>query len=167
MISKLISVRKNYYEGYLFYASLGWVFGFCEYGCRSRLCRSGRFGAGENAQFGNIRAVKELSSVANQLGRKRTLCEAYGAAGWELRFEDMKRIGDWLYVLGVNTLNEHLSYVSIRGARKRDHPQSFSYHEPWWDAYHIIVSYFSRLSAALSRGEQANKVLMIEPTTTA
>ncbi len=49
-----------------------------------------------HAQFGNVRAVKELSSVANQLGRKRTLCEAYGAGGWDLRFEDMKRIGDWL-----------------------------------------------------------------------
>ncbi|MHC4160315.1 MAG: glycosyl hydrolase, partial [Planctomycetota bacterium] len=119
-----------------------------------------------HSQFGNIRAVKELSSVANQLGRKRTLCEAYGAGGWELRLEDMKRIGDWLYVLGINTLNEHLSYVSIRGARKRDHPQSFSYHEPWWEAYHTISSYFTRLSAALSQGEEVNKILVIEPTTT-
>jgi len=120
-----------------------------------------------HAQFGNVRAVKELSSVANQLGRERTLCEAYGAGGWDLRFEDMKRIGDWLYVLGVNTLDQHLSYVSLRGARKRDHPQSFSAVEPWWNAYHESASYFSRLSLALSRGEQINKVLLLEPTTTA
>jgi len=120
-----------------------------------------------HSQFGNIRAVKELSSVANQLGRRRTLCEAYGAAGWELRFEDIKRIGDWLYALGINTLNEHLSYVSIRGARKRDHPQSFSYHQPWWQTYHIMASYFTRLSAVLSQGQQLNKVLVIEPTSTA
>lgn len=120
-----------------------------------------------NAQFGNVRAVKELSSVANQLGRTRTLCEAYGAGGWDLRFEDMKRIGDWLYVLGVNTLDEHLSYITIRGARKRDHPQSFSYHEPWWRAYNVMASYFTRLSAALSHGWQVNTVLLIEPTTTA
>ena len=119
-----------------------------------------------HAQFGNARAVRELASVANQLGRRRTLCEAYGAGGWDLRFEDMKRIGDWLYVLGVNTLNEHLSYITIRGARKRDHPQSFSYHEPWWEAYHIMASYFTRLSAALSHGEQINTVLVLEPTTT-
>jgi hypothetical protein len=119
-----------------------------------------------NAQFGNVRAVKELSSVANQLGRKRTLCEAYGAGGWDLRFEDMKRIGDWLYVLGVNTLNEHLSYVTIRGARKRDHPQSFSYHEPWWEAYHVMAEYFTRLSVALSHGEEINEILVIEPTST-
>ncbi len=120
-----------------------------------------------HAQFGNVRAVKELSSVANQLGRKRTLCEAYGAGGWDLRFEDMKRIGDWLYVLGVNTLNEHLSYITIRGARKRDHPQSFSYHAPWWKAYHVMADYFTRLSAVLTQGQQINRVLLIEPTTTA
>lgn len=120
-----------------------------------------------HAQFGNVRAVKELSSVANQLGRKRTLCEAYGAGGWDMRFEDIKRIGDWLYVLGINTLDEHLSYVTIRGARKRDHPQSFSYHEPWWRDYHVMANYFTRLSAAMSAGEQVNKILVIEPTTTA
>ncbi|MHC4433259.1 MAG: glycosyl hydrolase [Planctomycetota bacterium] len=119
------------------------------------------------SQFGNVRAVKELSSVANQLGLERTLCEAYGAGGWDLRFEDMKRIGDWLYVLGVNTLNEHLSYITIRGARKRDHPQSFSYHTPWWKAYHVMADYFTRLSAILSQGEQVNRILVIEPTTTA
>ena len=120
-----------------------------------------------HSQFGNSRTVKELSSVANQLGRRRTLCEAYGAGGWDLRFEDMKRIGDWLYVLGVNTLNEHLSYITIRGARKRDHPQSFSYHTPWWEAYHVMAEYFTRLSLAMSSGQQINRILLIQPTTTA
>lgn len=120
-----------------------------------------------HAQFGNIRIVKELSSAANQLGKSRTLCEAYGAGGWDLRFEDMKRIGDWMYALGVNTMDEHLSYITLRGARKRDHPQSFSYHEPWWPAYHVSARYFSRLSAALSSGEQVNSILVLEPTTTA
>jgi len=130
-------------------------------------CLMNQYSEDVHAQFGNVRAVLELASVANQLGRKRTLCEAYGAGGWDLRFEDMKRIGDWLYVLGVNTLDEHLSYVTIRGARKRDHPQSFSYHEPWWEAYHVMAEYFTRLSLALSEGEQVNHVLVIEPTTTA
>lgn len=120
-----------------------------------------------HAQFGNVRYCREVASIANQLGRKRVLCEVYGAGGWDLRFEDMKRIGDWLAVLGINTFDEHLSYITIRGARKRDHPQSFSYHEPWWEAYHMNARYFARLSAALSQGEQINKVLIIEPTTTA
>ncbi len=120
-----------------------------------------------HAQFGNVRYCREISSIANQLGRERTLVELYGAGGWDLRFEDMKRIADWLQVLGINTMDEHLSYVTLRGARKRDHPQSFSYHEPWWPAYHVHASYMTRLSAALSQGEQVNRVLVLEPTTTA
>jgi hypothetical protein len=79
-------------------------------------------------QFGNVRNVKELSSVANQLGRRRALSETYGGSGWELRFEDMKRLGDWEYVLGVNFMNQHLSYQTLAGVRKYDWPQSFSYH---------------------------------------
>ncbi len=118
------------------------------------------------AQFGNVRACREVSSLANQFGR-RTMVELYGAGGWDLRFEDMKRIGDWLEVLGINTLNQHLTYVTIRGARKRDHPQSFSYHEPWWDAYHVSAQYLARLTAALTQGEQINRILVLEPTTTA
>ncbi|MBN2577482.1 MAG: hypothetical protein JXB10_00635 [Pirellulales bacterium] len=129
-------------------------------------CLMNQYAEHTHAQFGNVRMVKELSSVANQLGRKRTLCETYGAGGWDLRLEDMKRIGDWVSVLGVNTIDEHLSYVTIRGARKRDHPQSFSYHEPWWDAYHVLEEYFTRLSLVLSSGEEINRILVIEPTTT-
>lgn len=119
-----------------------------------------------HAQFGNTRTVRELASVANQMGRPQRLCEAYGAGGWDLRFEDMKRIGDWLYVLGVNVLDPHLSFITIRGARKRDHPQSFSYHTPWWEGYHVSAEYFTRLSAALTAGKQVNDVLLLEPTTT-
>lgn len=130
-------------------------------------CLMNQYREDTHAQFGNVRMARELSSVANQLGLKRTLCEVYGAGGWDLRFEDMKRIGDWLEVLGVNTLNQHLSYVTLRGARKRDHPQSFSYHEPWWEAYHVSAGYLARLSAALSQGGQFNRVLVLEPTTTA
>lgn len=120
-----------------------------------------------NAQFGNIRAVKELASVANQLGKKRTLSETYGGGGWELTFKDMKRLGDWEYVLGVNLLTQHLSMMTLTGARKYDYPQSFSYHTPWWPYYKSLNQYFSRLSLALSHGKQQNKVLIIEPTTSA
>ncbi|MHC4800028.1 MAG: glycosyl hydrolase, partial [Planctomycetota bacterium] len=121
---------------------------------------------GTGGHLGNVRMVKELGSVANQMGRKRTLCETYGAGGWDLRFEDMKRTGDFIYVHGVNTLDEHYSIISMRGSRKRDHPQYFSHQAPWWEAYHKNANYFSRLSVALSHGEEINKVLLIEPTTT-
>ncbi|MBL7111762.1 MAG: hypothetical protein ISS19_07470, partial [Bacteroidales bacterium] len=60
-----------------------------------------------SAQFGNVRAVKELASVANQVGLHRTLCETYGGGGWDVSFTDMKRLGDWEYALGVNMMNQH------------------------------------------------------------
>ncbi|NMC19347.1 MAG: hypothetical protein GYA33_02905, partial [Thermogutta sp.] len=130
-------------------------------------CLMNQYAEHTHAQFGNIRAVRELSSVADQMGRRRTLCEVYGAGGWDLRFEDMKRIADWLGVLGINTFDEHLSYVTIRGARKMDHPQSFSYHASWWNDYHVMARYVTRLSLVLSAGERHNEVLLLEPTSTA
>ena len=118
-------------------------------------------------QFGDVRNVKELSSVANQLGRRRTLSETYGGSGWELTFDDMKRLGDWEYVLGVNTLNQHLHLQTLLGCRKHDFPQSFSYHAPYWDQYTQLNDYFGRLSYVLSAGKQINDIVIFEPTTTA
>jgi hypothetical protein len=118
-------------------------------------------------QFGDVRIVKELSSVANQFGRKRSLSETYGGSGWELRFEDMKRLGDWEYVLGVNFMNQHLTYQTLAGVRKYDWPQSFGYQEPWWKHYRVLANYFARLSVALSAGEQVNRIVVLEPTSSA
>lgn len=120
-----------------------------------------------HAQFGNVRAVKELSSAANQTGRQRKLSETYGGSGWDLTFTDMKRNGDWEYALGVNFLNQHLTYFTLAGARKYDYPPSFDYHEPWWDNYKYINNHYTRLSLALSAGRQLNDILVLEPTTTA
>lgn len=117
-------------------------------------------------QFGNIRNVKELSSVVNQFERHRALSETYGAAGWELTFEDMKRLGDWEFVLGVNLMNQHLSYMSLAGDRKHDFPQAFGPYSPYWGVYRYQADYFARLSLALSSGIQQNNILVIEPTTT-
>lgn len=118
-------------------------------------------------QFGNVRAIKELSSVVNQLGKERALSETYGGAGWELSFEDMKRLGDWEYALGVNFLNQHLAYMTLKGRRKGDFPQSISYHAPYWEDYGVLAEYYARLSYVLSQGKQLNNTLVIEPTTAA
>lgn len=116
-------------------------------------------------QFGNNMAVKELSSVANQFERHRALSETYGGAGWDLRFEDMKRLGDWQYALGVNFLNQHISVLSLVGNRKQDYPQSFFTYDPYWHLYKYQMDYFARLSLALSSGRQINRILVLEPTT--
>ena len=118
------------------------------------------------AQFGNVRAVKELRSVANQLGYSRTLSETYGGGGWDETFTDFKRLGDWEYVLGVNFMNQHLAHMTIVGARKYDYPPVFTSLSPWWNNYKTLNDYFARLSLLLSQGEQLNDILVLEPTTT-
>ena len=119
------------------------------------------------AQFGNVRSVKELASAANQTGRERKLSETYGGSGWDLTFTDMKRNGDWEYALGVNLMNQHLTYFTMAGARKYDYPPTFDYHEPWWNNYRYLNDHYARLSLALSSGKQVNDILILEPTTTA
>ena len=120
-----------------------------------------------NAQFGNTRSVKELASAANQTGRQRKLSETYGGSGWDLTFADMKRNGDWEYALGVNLMNQHLTYFTLAGARKYDYPPTFDYHEPWWNNYKYLNTHYARLSLALSSGRQINDILILEPTTSA
>ena len=123
--------------------------------------------AGLGGQFGNDRAVRELLSAANQAGWKRTLSETYGGGGWEMTFETQKRLVDWEVVMGVNFVNQHLSYYSLNGVRKFDYPPSFSYHEPWWEHYELMGDYIGRISMAMSSGEQINKTLVLQPNTSA
>ncbi len=123
--------------------------------------------SGLGGQFGNDRAVRELLSAANQAGRTRTLSETYGGGGWEMNFENQKRLVDWQCVLGVNFVNQHLSYYSLKGVRKFDYPPSFSYHEPWWENYRLMGDYIGRVCLALSSGQQINKTLVLQPNTTA
>ncbi len=118
---------------------------------------------GQGRQFGNVMMVREVGSVAHQLGRPRVLSETYGGAGWELSFRDQKRIGDWEFCLGVNFLCQHLSLMSLRGCRKRDFPPSFLPHQPWWPEYRLLGDYFGRLSLMLSQGEPVADALVLHP----
>lgn len=110
--------------------------------------------------------MQELRSAVNQFGQERCFCEAFGAGGWDSSLADFKRVGDWLMVNGVNFINEHLTYTSYTGARKRDHPQSFDWRQPWWDQFTGVNDYFGRVCALLSQGKMEQRVLLMHPTTT-
>jgi hypothetical protein len=107
--------------------------------------------------------IREAHSVANQFNRERVLCEAYGAGGWDSDFRDYKRIGDWLVVHGINFINQHLTFSTIVGARKRDHPQSFDWRQPWWEEYAKLNEYFGRVTYMLSQGQTHNRILLLNP----
>lgn len=110
--------------------------------------------------------VKQCSSVAHQYGKSQVLSETYAACGWEFSFEGQKWIGDWQYALGVTNRCQHLSLYSLRGARKRDYPQSFNIHAAWWEKLHVVEDYFARISYMLRQGEVYRPVLVIHPVST-
>ena len=110
--------------------------------------------------------IKQLASVAHQLGR-RALAETYGVSGWDCTFEQFKRFGDWVFGDGVSFVNEHLAFSTIRGARKRDNPQSFSDAAAWWPQYRPHADYLARVAQISSRTEARNRVLILEQTTSA
>ena len=114
-------------------------------------------------QFGYVAMCKEASSVAHQFGRPQVLSEAYGGAGWDFDFADMKWYWDWHLVLGVNLLCQHLSLYSLRGCRKRDYPPSFLDHQPWWHQYRVLGDYVGRLGYALSQGRFCADTLVLHP----
>ena len=119
---------------------------------------------GGTMQFGNNMIVKEVASVAHQLGRPRVMSETYAGCGWDFRFDDQKRIGDWEYVLGVNFLCQHLSMYAMKGCRKHDYPPSFLTQSPWWKCYHTLGDYYGRLSYILSQGKFVTDLLVLHPS---
>ena len=111
----------------------------------------------------NPLTLKQVSSVAHQLGKKRVLSELYGCSGQNFSFAGRKWIGDWHIVLGVNFFCPHLSLYSMRGARKRDFPPTLHYQQPWWKYNKVIEDYFARLNYIMSEGQFQADILVIHP----
>ncbi len=106
---------------------------------------------------------KQVSSVANQLGKKFVLSEMFALCGWNVSFEELKWVAEWQYVNGINLMCQHLEGYSLKGLRKRDYPPSLFYQQPWWKEYRFFNDYFSRLGAILTEGKHAAEVLLVHP----
>ncbi|MBI3991455.1 MAG: hypothetical protein HY350_04815 [Candidatus Omnitrophica bacterium] len=111
----------------------------------------------------NLLTLKQCSSVANQLGRKRVLSELFGCAGQNMTFLDRKWIGDWHFALGINLFCPHLWLYSMAGCRKRDYPPTLSYQQPWWQDNKPLEDYFGRVSYLFSQGKFAADILVLHP----
>jgi hypothetical protein len=110
--------------------------------------------------------LRQVHSVANQLGKERVIDESWGAGGNDSRPEDWSRIGRWLVVHGVNLLVPHLSFTTIRGTRKSDHPQTFSDHSPAYEHLRPLNDELSRLCWVSNRGRTEQRILVLDPLTT-
>lgn len=109
------------------------------------------------------RIPKQVSSVAEQLGKEFVISESYGMSGWDMNFEEMRWIAGWQFVNGVNIICQHLQAYSLKGLRKRDYPPSLFYQQTWWAEYRRFTDYLARLTVLMTEGEKLVDVLLIHP----
>lgn len=109
----------------------------------------------------------QVSSVAQQLGKKQVLSETFALCGHNVSFAELKGIYEWQMVHGINLMCQHLEGYSLRGIRKRDYPPAMYKQQPWWSEYDKWVDAMSRVSMLLADGDVKADVLLIHPQTTA
>ncbi len=115
----------------------------------------------------NVLTPKQVSSVAEQLGKEAVLSETFALCGHNVSFAELKGIYEWQMVKGINLLCPHLEGYSIRGMRKRDYPPAMYCQQPWWSEYDKLVDALSREGMLLCEGEKKVDVLVIHPETSA
>ena len=108
-------------------------------------------------------APRQLSSVAQQLGKKQTLTETFGCCGWDVTPLELKRLADIQYVNGVNMMCHHLYPYSIRGQRKRDYPAFYTGQNPWIRELDKFNAHYTNLGYLLAETREEAPVLMIHP----
>ena len=112
-------------------------------------------------QSGELITAKQCSSVADQLGKERSLTELYGCTGWDWPLEGHKFMADWQMVCGINFMCPHLSHYSLEGGAKRDYPASIIDHSPWWKYYNTVQDYLGRVCYMITQGTPRRDVLVI------
>lgn len=108
---------------------------------------------------------RQVSSVAQQLGKKHVLTETFACAGWNVSPRELKRIAEWQYVNGVNQMCQHLYPYSIRGQRKRDYPAFYSPHNTWTkpEDFRAFNDYFTALGYLLAESQEEARAAVIHP----
>ncbi len=124
------------------------------------------------AHIGDVRhpllnmGPKLVSSVAHQNNREQVLCESWGVSGWEFSLADMKKLADWLFVLGVNLICAHAQFYSIDGHRKREAAPSEFYQAPYWPYFSELADHIKNTGEALTGGKHLCEIAVLHPQTT-
>ena len=109
-----------------------------------------------------VTTIMQLTSAANQLGKKQILSETFALCGWNVSFEELRWIYESQMVRGVNHLCQHLEGYSLRGIRKRDYPASLYRHQPWWKDYKSFIDMVSRIGMLIAEGDVDYNVLLLQ-----
>lgn len=114
-----------------------------------------------------IECEMQLSSAANQLGKKQILSETFACCGWNVSFEELRWIYEHQMVHGVNYLCQHLEGYTLRGIRKRDYPATLFKQQPWWNDYRTFNDMTSRIGMLIAEGEINHEILVLHSSDSA
>lgn len=106
------------------------------------------------------------SSVAHAFDRGRNLAESFGAFGWDLTLEEMKRGVAWEASAGVDLTDNHAFYYSIEGQRAFESAPSEFFQNLFWPHFDRYASTVGRLNYPARGSTPVNPVGVLYPTTT-
>jgi hypothetical protein len=105
--------------------------------------------------------AKCSASAQRHYGRTRNANEYLGAYGWELTYEEMRWLTNWLLVRGVNLLIPHAFYYSVRGNRRDERPPDVGPNNSWWDNYKDYADYCRRMCWLIAESEQMCSIAIL------
>lgn len=105
------------------------------------------------------------SSVAHVFQRARNLSETFGAFGWGLTMEDMKRTNAWLITAGVDLIDNHAFYYSTEGDRAFESPPSQFFQNTFWPRFEQYAELTGRLVEPARGALAVNPVGVLYPST--
>jgi len=108
--------------------------------------------------------IKQLSSAAEQLGKKKIITETFGCCGWDISPSELGRILGYQLVNGANMFCQHLIPYAEHGNRKRDFPAHFSPINPWVkENFELFNTTFTRLGFLLANSNKKTNVAILHP----
>ena len=113
-------------------------------------------------EIGDMAAPKQVSSVCQRYGRKRSVSECFALIGYGASFDVMKHIVDWEVAGGISNICNIVSY-STRGRRKRDYPAGITLNQPYYDKLKIYNDYIAGICTITAGLQEQVEVLLIEP----
>jgi hypothetical protein len=116
---------------------------------------------GVKKDWSTYQLPKLIGSIAitNDVPGHLAMCEIFGAAGWELSYDDMKWWGDWCQVHGVNVMDPHsFNPKGNRADSDTDCPPYFCYtgDEANWAKYKEWCDRQNRLAYMLTGNDEDN-----------
>lgn len=118
-------------------------------------------------ELNRIDCSMQVSSVANQLGKKQILSETFAACGRNVSFEELLLIYEHQMVHGINYLCQHLEGYTLRGIRKRDYPATLFKQQPWWSDYRVFNDKVSRIGMLIAEGKIEHEILVLHSSDSA